>query len=100
MGKTIRTQQLIEMIDNAIVQAKIIELFDSEGALYGPPTVEVSERVRFSVIKLAMQGLEMYEVAAELFRVDTRDLLVMARFADDLTAHERWCEEMLSAKDR
>ncbi len=72
-------------------------MFEYDGALYGPPTVEVLERVRFSVIKLAMQGPRLFKVAAELFHIDTRDLLVEAEFADDPIAHEEWCRSMLTA---
>ena len=92
---TARTRQLIELIDDPAVRAEVTALFENDGALYGPPTAEVLEHVRFSVIKLAMQGPKMLQVAGELYRVDTRDLLVNAEFADDLTAHEKWCESML-----
>lgn len=96
---TDRTRQLITLIDDTTLRAKVASLFQEDGALYGPPTVEVLERVRFAVIKLAMQGEQMFDVATQLFRVDTRDLLVNAEFADDLHAHERWCETMLEAGD-
>ena len=95
---TDRTQQLIDLIGDSAIQDEIKGLFGNDGALYGPPTAEVLERVRFSVIKLAMQGPEVYQMAAELFRVDTRDLLVSAGFADDLTAHEEWCDLVLTNK--
>ena len=96
---TDRTRQLIRLIDDLSIQAEVKMLFKNNGALYGPPTTEVMERVRFSVIKLAMQGPEMFKVAAELYRVDTRDLLVNAEFANDLMAHEKWCQSLLSAKN-
>jgi hypothetical protein len=93
---TNRTKQLIERIADQSVKAEILALFESEGALYGPPTVEVLERVRFSVVKLAMQGHEKFKGAERLYRTDTRDLLVAAGFANDLKAHENWCETILN----
>ncbi len=101
MGKelTERTQRLIALIDSPDVRAQVTALFETEAALYGPPRVEVLERVRFAVIKLALQGPQMLRVAAELFRVDARDLLVNAGFADDLEAHEKWCKAILAARD-
>ena len=101
MGKplTDRTRKLLELIDDLSMRDEITSLFESDGSLYGPATTEVLERVRFSVIKLTMQGPGMFQVAAELFRVDTRDLLVRAEFADDLRAHENWCRSMLAGKD-
>lgn len=96
---TDRTKKLIALIGDSALQSKVVRLFGEDGALYGPPTVEVLERVRFAVIKLAMQGERMSEIAMQLFRVDARDLLVNAEFADDPRAHERWCESMLKTKD-
>ena len=93
---TDRTRQLIELIGEPALRGEVTALFEDDGALYGPPTVEVLERVRFSVIKLAMQGPESFHVAARLFQIDTRDLLVSAGFAEDLTAHERWCQSVLA----
>ena len=94
MGKelTERTQRLIALIDSPDVRAQVTALFETEAEL-------VSERLRFAVIKLALQGPQMFRVAAELFRVDWRDLLVNAGFADDLEAHEKWCKAVLTARD-
>lgn len=70
-------------------------IFEKSGALYGPPTPGVIERVRFAVIKLAMQGSENLEMAETLYCTDTRDLLVCAGFANRLDAHEIWCKSVL-----
>jgi hypothetical protein len=94
-----RTRRLISLVGNSALQSQIVGLFKEDGALYGPPTDEVIERVRFAVIKLAMQGEKMFDVATQLFRIDTRDLLVSAEFANDLHAHEKWCETMLEVED-
>ena len=67
--------------------------------LYGPPPSAVPERMCFAVIKLAMQGRRKLQVAVELFRVDYRDLLMVAEFGYDVMAHEKWCEEMLADSD-
>ena len=96
---TERTERLIALIDSADARARVTALFETETALHGPPTVEVLERVRFAVIKLALRGPEMLQVAAELFRVDVRDLLVAADFANDLQAHDKWCAAMLADRD-
>lgn len=91
-----QTQQLIKRIKDPIIQAEVIALFESAGALYGPPTEELLERVRFSVIKLSMEGPKAFFAAAELYRLDTRDLLVNAGFANDPQAHYQWCETILN----
>jgi hypothetical protein len=95
---TDRTKQLIALVGDASLQSKLMELFEEDGALYGPPTMEVIERVRFAVIKLAMDGEARFDVAARKFRVDTRDLLVEAEL-DDPRAHERWCDAKLRIGD-
>src|SRR6185503_15865969 len=89
-----RTKRLMSLIDDSALRSKVERLFQEDGALYGPPTADVLERVRFAVIKLALQGEQMFEIAAHLFRVDTRDLLVNAEFANDLDAHEQWSGAM------
>ena len=93
---TERTKLLIELIGEPKIQTQIINLFEDDGALYGPPTVEVLERVRFSVIKLAMEGPEMFKIATDLFKKDTRDLLMNAGFGNSVTEHEAWCEEIFA----
>ena len=61
-----RTRQLIQLIDDAAVRSGVRALFENDGALNGPPTIEVLERVRFSVVKLATQGSKMYHVASSI----------------------------------
>jgi len=85
---TDRTRLLITRIPDPTLRAKVAGLLQEDCALYGPPTIEVLERVRFAVIKLAMQGANMFDIAAQLFRSDTRDLLVNAEFADDVRPRE------------
>jgi hypothetical protein len=99
MPITKRTHQLIELIFDQAIKARVLALFENDTALFGPPTVEVLERVRFSVLKLAMQGPEQLKVAEELYRIDTRDLLVNAEFANDARAHEKWCKSLLDGPD-
>lgn len=96
---TERTKRLISQLVDSALQARLLELFENDGALYGPATDEVLERVRFAVIKLAIEGEPMLDLAMQLSRSDARDLLVNAEFADDLHAHERWCETMLQVGD-
>lgn len=101
MGQTLtdRTQKLINLIGDPAIQYEVLALFETDAALYGPPTTEVLERVRFAVIKLAMQGRQMFDAAATLYQIDARDLLINAGFTSDLKAHDRWCESILQRKD-
>jgi len=95
---TERTRQLIERITDEAIKTRILALFENEGAFYGPPTIKVWERVFFAVIKVALQGSEGFKNAEDLYRIDTRDLLVSAGFADDLAVHEKWCQTILKNK--
>jgi len=92
---TERTVRLLERIGDEAVKARLLALFRKQGALYGPPTEAVLERVRFAVIKLAMEGPARQEYAEQLYRIDTRDLLMAAGFGTSLRAHESWCEDVL-----
>ena len=46
-----------------------------------------------------MEGSDMLAVGEELYRIDTRDLLVNAEFADDARAHETWCTSLLDGPE-
>lgn len=48
------------------------------------------ERYRFAALKLSEGRLDKLQAAVELARIDWRDLLVNAGFADDVHAHARW----------
>jgi hypothetical protein len=96
MELTERTQQLLDKIDDEVKKAAVIAIFEEDGALYGPATVDVLERVRFAVIKLVMEREGRLEFTKNLYLTDTRDLLMCADFANDLDAHENWCDSVLT----
>ncbi len=87
---TKRTEKLIELIADRAIRARVLALLEQQGALFGPLTMEVMERIRFAVVKLALIGAEDLRSAEELYCVDTRDFLVNAGFANDLKA-QRTC---------
>ena len=91
---THRTRQLIELITDEAVKARILALFASPVEVFGSP-----ERIRFAVIKLAMAGPEHLKSAEEWYRIDPRDLLMNAGFGFDLDAHEDWCKSVLQNQD-
>ena len=51
------------------------------------------ERIRFAAIKVSNGELSKLESAVELAKVDWRDLLVHAEFADDTKAHIIWASK-------
>ena len=51
------------------------------------------DRCRFAVLKLSGGDLEKLRKAIALAKQDWRDLLVAAKFANDVTAHRRWFPE-------
>jgi hypothetical protein len=94
-----RAAQLIGRIGDPDIRVRVLALFETEPASFGPPTPEVTERIQLAVIRLAMEGSTGLSVAEALYRVDCRDLLVNAEFADDVKAHERWCDALLAGRD-
>ena len=48
------------------------------------------ERFRFAALELSEGDLERLRKAIDLVKVDWRDLLVTAGFANDGWAHKRW----------
>jgi hypothetical protein len=55
-----------------------------------PNFVELIERIRFAVLKLSHGDLNALGRAIDLAKLDRRDVLVAAGFANDLAAHESW----------
>ena len=53
------------------------------------------ERIRFGAIRLGIGFLDEFRKAISVAKSDWRDLLVAARFAESLTAHDRWAEATL-----
>ena len=87
------------MIGDPVSRDRVLELFKSDCVPIGPPTDDELERVRFSVIKLALEGPEMFDVAARLYAEDIRDLLVNAELADDPHAHIAWWHSMTRGRE-
>jgi hypothetical protein len=54
------------------------------------------ERIRFAALRRSNGKLEELRKAIDLARLDWRDLLVAADFADDIHAHEKWRPRILN----
>jgi hypothetical protein len=96
---TQRTQRLLDLLPDDATRARVLAIFADQGALYGPPVPAVLERVRFAVIRLALDGPAQLEAAENLYRTDARDLLMAAGFGEELVAHDKWCASVLPATD-
>ena len=57
-------------------------------------TDDALDRLRFAALKVAAGDAARLREAVELAKVDWRDLLVWAGFADDLGAHRGWAEQL------
>lgn len=93
---TERTRRLLALLPDDGARAQVLAIFAGEGALSAPATPSELERVRFAVIRLALDGPEALAAARDLYRRDARDLLMAAQFGD-LGAHEQWCAAQLDA---
>ena len=58
------------------------------------PSGDLLERIRISVLRLLHEGDQREDQVFDLARVDWRDLLVAAGHGEDVTAHEKWAEEL------
>jgi len=94
-----KTKQLLASIQDEAIRAGVMEIFESKPALYAPPSAEVLERVRFAVIKLALQGPKMLKLAAKFYEEDTRDLLVSAEFGLDPDSDKAWAEAVIKKEN-
>ncbi len=48
------------------------------------------DRIRFAALKLSKGDLERLQEAVRLAKIDWRDLLVAAGFANDINIHQSW----------
>ncbi|MBL1319532.1 MAG: hypothetical protein COA63_000535 [Methylophaga sp.] len=60
------------------------------------PQPETYERFCFAVLKIAQTSDVKFVTAIELGRVDYRDLLVSADFANSLNSHSEWVNNALN----
>lgn len=93
---TERTKTLISLIQNSQMQKEINELFKISFSAMGPRSEKSNERVYFSVIKCAMESIESFSIAKELYKTDIRDLFMHAGFGYDTYEHESWYEQKLN----
>ena len=57
------------------------------------------ERIRFAALRVSIGYLNDLQTAIDLAKSDWRDLLVWARFAESLTAHQEWSAQALKGYD-
>jgi hypothetical protein len=57
---------------------------------------ELIERIQMAVIRKTAFDMRCISENVDLANTDWRDLLVLAEFADDLSAHQVWCDRCLS----
>lgn len=58
-------------------------------------TPESLQRLLFAVLKVSAGKMDTLMEAVNLAKMDWRDLLVWADFANDLEAHEKWAKQIL-----
>ncbi len=91
---TDRTLAIIAQLFSPAECSAAAELLATECAdrlpLYRPVTPEGLERVQFAALRLSGGRLTQLRAAVDLARVDWRDLLVAAGFANEVQAHLRW----------
>ncbi|HMZ07665.1 MAG TPA: hypothetical protein PK078_08605 [Anaerolineales bacterium] len=58
-------------------------------------TPESLHRLRFAALKAGEGNMDKLAKAVNLAKIDWRDLLVWAEFANDLEAHNKWAEQIM-----
>lgn len=58
-------------------------------------TPESLQRLRFAALKVSDGKMDKLIEAVDLAKIDWRDLLVWAGFANDLEAHSKWAQEII-----
>lgn len=62
------------------------------------PSVEPDayERIHLAILKISNGDSRKFTDAVELARIDWRDVLMWAEFANDLDAHKKWARKLCS----
>lgn len=76
--------------DRALVSELLIEDCGNNLPFMESKDSQELERVRFAVLKLSGGDLNELQRAIDLAKLDWRDVLVSAGFADNTKAHESW----------
>ena len=86
-------ERLFQPLDRAAAVATLEDECGSELPLMRGASPESLERIRFAVLKLSEGSPTRLAEAVELAKIDWRDVLVAAQFANDLQAHAAWFRE-------
>ena len=85
------TLERIRILYSEEQQKKVVDLLTSECAKgISPGDPNELERIRIAVLKISEGDLNEFLTAIEHSQVDCRDVLVSARFANDVNAHKKW----------
>ena len=97
------TQQLVETLfepgDQAEAARRLIEECGNNLPFCKDRDEYNMERIRFAALRVSIGYLNDLQKAIDLAKSDWRDLLVWARFAESLTAHQEWAEGALKVND-
>jgi hypothetical protein len=85
-GTVHRIAKMFPLTDRDLVSALLIEECGDNLAT-DPATIE---RIRFAVLKLSGGDLNVLQRAIDQAKSDWRDVLVVAGFGNDVTAHHSW----------
>jgi gluconokinase len=96
---SIRTSALVEKLflpeDQAEARRLLIEECGNNLPFCKDDDEIKMESIRFGTLRLSVGYLDELQRAINVAKSDWRDLLVAARFAESLTAHEEWAETTL-----
>jgi hypothetical protein len=91
------TNLLVQKMCSVEIQEAVKTLLENECGNNLPDlekeTPEGLERFRFAVLRVGEGNIDKIRKAIDLAKLDWRDLLVAAKFADSVRAHELWAKE-------
>jgi hypothetical protein len=96
-----QTWQIIRILFSASQHDEVARLLGQECGNNLPFLANLDklalERFRFAALKLSEGRMDKLQTAIGVAKRDWRDLLVAAGFANSLTEHKRWAEQILDA---
>jgi hypothetical protein len=97
---TAKVERIAKHIFRADLLITVLHILETECGTNLPlcddSTPEGMERLRFAALKVSNGDMSLFREAIDLAKLDWRDLLVWAQFADDLDAHNQWAKSILN----
>jgi ABC-type siderophore export system fused ATPase/permease subunit len=92
-----RLEILFSQADWAEAERLLVEECSENLPLMSDDNTRLIERIRFAVLKLSEGQMDLLRMSIDDAKLDWRDVLLFAGFAEDVDAHHHWVPQQPEA---